>query len=423
MPIEVRRPKLSRYLEGIVFRCHNCTFTCGSAENLQLHMMKHDDIKPYKCRLCFFDCSRLSDLEAHLSEKHQVVRNHELVGQVSLDQLEERVGRMPGYEEEPLSDSEHLISDWAMVKTEEVVTDCDEIPEETQAKHSAENDPMEKITLKMEDDTNWSLLDHQNENAQLMAQTYELDQQEQTVTGFLPEQRTDDLLDQNISGGRESEGCNSPEKEQPTTEKVAETVPGVSEASIPKMHEKVDQEGEVEKMLERESSISSTEIMKEKSLENNIKTQFKKDLLTLGSNCAELKVSHAEGSGVSLRGAPVAELRNSENRDPYGEMPVLENEFFKKEMDSPGCCKEEEQSDDPEPNPEDECTDEEQDEGDGIKDPDTSHVSKGALDVTDSSTEKHFLLNTEDKQFTCDLCGRNLMNSSDLQHHVVRHGL
>uniref|UniRef100_A0A087XQ85 C2H2-type domain-containing protein n=1 Tax=Poecilia formosa TaxID=48698 RepID=A0A087XQ85_POEFO len=89
MPIEVRRPKLSRYLQGIVFRCHKCTFSSGSAENLRLHMMRHDDVKPYKCRLCYFDCTRLTDLEAHLSDKHQVLRNHELVGQVSLDQLED----------------------------------------------------------------------------------------------------------------------------------------------------------------------------------------------------------------------------------------------------------------------------------------------------------------------------------------------
>lgn len=72
MPIEVRRPKLSRYLQGIVFRCHKCTFTSGSPENLRLHMTRHDDIKPYKCRLCYFDCTQLGDLEAHLSDKHQV---------------------------------------------------------------------------------------------------------------------------------------------------------------------------------------------------------------------------------------------------------------------------------------------------------------------------------------------------------------
>lgn len=72
IPIEPCRPQLSRYLQGIVLRCHKCTFTSGSVESLRLHMAKHDDIKPYKCRLCYFDCTQLSDLEAHLSDKHQV---------------------------------------------------------------------------------------------------------------------------------------------------------------------------------------------------------------------------------------------------------------------------------------------------------------------------------------------------------------
>ncbi|KAK7934358.1 hypothetical protein WMY93_005254 [Mugilogobius chulae] len=60
----------------------------GTAESLNLHMAKHNDLKPFKCRLCYFDCTQLKDLEAHLCDKHQVVRNHQLVGQVSLDQLE-----------------------------------------------------------------------------------------------------------------------------------------------------------------------------------------------------------------------------------------------------------------------------------------------------------------------------------------------
>uniref|UniRef100_A0A3B5A958 Zinc finger protein 462-like n=1 Tax=Stegastes partitus TaxID=144197 RepID=A0A3B5A958_9TELE len=72
VPIEVRRSKLSHYLRGVVFRCHKCTFTSGSADSLRLHMTRHDDIKPYKCRLCYFDCTRLGDLEEHLSDKHQV---------------------------------------------------------------------------------------------------------------------------------------------------------------------------------------------------------------------------------------------------------------------------------------------------------------------------------------------------------------
>lgn len=72
VPIEPCRPHLSRYLQGIVHRCHKCTFTSGSAEILRLHVTKHDNVNPYKCRLCYFDCTQLGDLEAHLSDKHQV---------------------------------------------------------------------------------------------------------------------------------------------------------------------------------------------------------------------------------------------------------------------------------------------------------------------------------------------------------------
>ncbi|XP_029365766.1 zinc finger protein 462-like isoform X2 [Echeneis naucrates] len=127
VPIEVRRPKLSRYLQGIVFRCHKCTFTSGSAENLRLHTMRHDDIKPYKCRLCYFNCTQLSNLEAHLTDKHQVLRNLELVGEVSLEQLEARVGRMPEEEEQPLNPEDH-ISEHEDAETEE-----------TQAENPTEN--------------------------------------------------------------------------------------------------------------------------------------------------------------------------------------------------------------------------------------------------------------------------------------------
>lgn len=298
------------------------------------------------------------------------MRNHELVGQVSLDQLEARAGRMPGYEEEPPSDSEHLSSDRVIVKTEEIVTNCDEIPEENQARYTEENDIVENITLKMEDDTNESLSSGlQDENAKITAMKHELDQQEQAVTGFLPEQRTDDLVDQSICEGKESEDRNSPEKEQSTNEEAAQATSKLSEASITEIHTKENQDGEVERLMEGDSSISTTENMKE----NSIKTQLTKDLLTLGPNCAQLKVSHVEGSSVSLKEGPVSEQRNSEIRDPYGEMPVLEKECFKKELDSQSCCEEEDQGDHSDVG----HTDQEHDEGDGIKDPDQPRVSKG----------------------------------------------
>ena len=72
VPIELRRPKLSRYLVGVVFRCQECTFTCGSAGTLRTHALKHGPVGPYACRLCYFHCPRLSQLEAHLCDKHQV---------------------------------------------------------------------------------------------------------------------------------------------------------------------------------------------------------------------------------------------------------------------------------------------------------------------------------------------------------------
>ncbi|CAL8335202.1 unnamed protein product [Gadus morhua 'NCC'] len=92
VPIELRRPRLSRYLADVVFRCQECTFTCGSAGALGAHALKHGPAGPYACRLCYFRCPRLSLLEAHLWDKHQVERNHELVGQVNLDHLGGRSG-------------------------------------------------------------------------------------------------------------------------------------------------------------------------------------------------------------------------------------------------------------------------------------------------------------------------------------------
>ncbi|XP_058492365.1 zinc finger protein 462-like isoform X1 [Solea solea] len=108
--VEVRRPKLSRYLQGVVFRCHRCTFSCGNGDSLQAHMKRHDDVRPYRCRLCYYDCTLLSHLEAHLCHKHQIVRNHELVGQVMLDQLEAGVSRSDE-EEESLSNKVTVPSD------------------------------------------------------------------------------------------------------------------------------------------------------------------------------------------------------------------------------------------------------------------------------------------------------------------------
>ncbi|KAJ8415610.1 hypothetical protein AAFF_G00425900 [Aldrovandia affinis] len=96
VPLEVCRSKLSRHLQGVVFRCHKCTFTCSSDEALQLHIRKHDELKPYKCELCFYDSKQCEDLVAHLHVEHKVIRNFELVGRINLDQLEATKGKLVG---------------------------------------------------------------------------------------------------------------------------------------------------------------------------------------------------------------------------------------------------------------------------------------------------------------------------------------
>ncbi|XP_064356286.1 zinc finger protein 462-like isoform X3 [Dromaius novaehollandiae] len=93
VPIEVCRSKLSKYLQGVVFRCDKCTFTCSSDESLQQHIEKHNELKPYKCQLCYYETKHTEELDAHLRDEHKVSRNFELVGRVNLDQLEQLKGK------------------------------------------------------------------------------------------------------------------------------------------------------------------------------------------------------------------------------------------------------------------------------------------------------------------------------------------
>ncbi|XP_076997270.1 zinc finger protein 462 isoform X3 [Tamandua tetradactyla] len=94
VPIEVCRSKLSKYLQGVVFRCDKCTFTCSSDESLQQHIEKHNELKPYKCQLCYYETKHTEELDSHLRDEHKVTRNFELVGRVNLDQLEQMKEKM-----------------------------------------------------------------------------------------------------------------------------------------------------------------------------------------------------------------------------------------------------------------------------------------------------------------------------------------
>lgn len=73
VPIEVCRSKLSKYLQGVVFRCDKCTFTCSSDESLQQHIEKHNELKPYKCQLCYYETKHTEELDIHLRDEHKVL--------------------------------------------------------------------------------------------------------------------------------------------------------------------------------------------------------------------------------------------------------------------------------------------------------------------------------------------------------------
>nr|XP_019937597.1 PREDICTED: zinc finger protein 462 [Paralichthys olivaceus]XP_019937598.1 PREDICTED: zinc finger protein 462 [Paralichthys olivaceus] len=118
-PLEVSRSKLSRHLQGLVFRCHKCTFTCSSDQALQLHLQKHAEIKPYQCQLCYYDSSRRSQLEEHLRLEHKVIRNFELMGRVNLDQLEMIKEQGSSAEEEEERDMMQMVMDGDLAAEEE----------------------------------------------------------------------------------------------------------------------------------------------------------------------------------------------------------------------------------------------------------------------------------------------------------------
>lgn len=164
-PLEVSRSKLSRHLQGLVFRCHKCTFTCSSDQALQLHLQKHAEIKPYQCQLCYYDTNRRIQLEDHLRLEHKVIRNFELMGRVNLDQLdmikdqgssaeeeeEEREtmemvsdGKVALEEEEEEAEEENDDNDVGMEIIENVVEGQTEMDDE-EMEENVEDDEVEEV--------------------------------------------------------------------------------------------------------------------------------------------------------------------------------------------------------------------------------------------------------------------------------------
>ncbi|XP_037835200.1 zinc finger protein 462 isoform X2 [Kryptolebias marmoratus] len=148
-PLEVSRSKLSRHLEGLVFRCHKCTFTCSSDHALQLHLQKHDEIKPYQCQLCYYDSSRRSQLEEHLRLEHKVIRNFELMGRVNLDQLEMIQEQESSTDEEEDREMMEMVVDGQATLEEE---DDDDDGDDEEEEELEDDDEGMEILENLEDD-------------------------------------------------------------------------------------------------------------------------------------------------------------------------------------------------------------------------------------------------------------------------------
>ncbi|KAL6114756.1 uncharacterized protein ACO6RY_05444 [Pungitius sinensis] len=403
VPIEVQRPRLSRYLQGVVFRCHKCTFSCGGADNLRSHMARHDDVKPYRCRLCYFDCPRLSDLEAHLSDKHQVVRNHELVGQVSLDQLQAAVGRMP--EEEPSSNLERR-NDGS--EDEETEADRQEGPLEA----GAEGVPRGGRAPQAEEASRERVCSG--------------DMQESPIEGYVW-----DLQSKKAKPNAAVLCVRQKEEEASLTHGPTPGVLGICRTEVQPGAVKDDQTeaelappGERGVKAEAVSALAATNPTQADSGGPRGGLGAAGPLLTLPPRCAQAKTSDPESSRVSFKNCKKEQEQHPKDisgggREPYGDMPVLEKEYLKVELQPLGCCKTEDESARLEPKQEKKEEEEEEfsndkenrctelkHEGEGVKKSGSPLVARG-----------------DGRRFTCEFCGRHLASAADLEQHAARHGL
>ncbi|XP_029999605.1 zinc finger protein 462-like isoform X2 [Sphaeramia orbicularis] len=462
MPIQVRRPKLSRYLQGIVFRCHKCTFTSASAENLRLHMMRHDDIKPFRCRLCYFDCSRLNDLEAHLCDKHQVVRNHELVGQVSLDMLSAQISRPPEEEEE-----EELLCN--LETDTEFVTACNELQKGTEEKNivQIEHSYCEKesysescvLKLQHEDDAKQiTAVKEMPERAAIRGITHT--KKTEGIQIAECEDLSDPMKDMQMNEDQDQPKLRGSEDDavQPKDEAADKSSSNHGELDEKnKMHIKTLQDGSQSIEAKMEDDVlhdiflldnggSGLKVEKKAVVEDNGLNLDKTSVtLTLKSfivpACSSMQlINHymqpdKGSSGVSVTNSDKEQTQSQANgdklMDAYGEMPVLENEYLKEEMPHLHHFTEISHSDRVEDTDDDllsddaenGCTDQQNGGEDGVKEEENKSVPEGDFADTKAQVKALCSPSTEEKLFTCELCGRSLDNRSELERHVLRHGM
>ncbi|XP_061589563.1 zinc finger protein 462 [Cololabis saira] len=200
-PLEVSRSKLSRHLQGLVFRCHKCTFTCSSDQSLQMHLQKHEEVKPYQCQLCYYDSSRRSQLEEHLRLEHKVLRNFELMGRVNLDKLEKVKEQESSTEEDEERDVKEMLVEGQAALQEE---------EEEEEEEEEDIDEAEEME---DDDKAMVMLENMEENQrELDGGFMEENIQEQEDEGEEEEEEEEEE--------REEEGKDVVEEEKPALQEV-----------------------------------------------------------------------------------------------------------------------------------------------------------------------------------------------------------
>ncbi|KAI4893997.1 hypothetical protein NFI96_014599 [Prochilodus magdalenae] len=176
VPLEVSRSKLSRHLEGLVFRCHKCTFTCSSDESLQQHIHKHEELKPYQCQLCYYDTKHRQQLENHLRDEHKVIRNFELMGRVNLDQLEalqEKINSMSSAEEEG-----EEIEEMAVAEEEE---EDEEEEEEVVEQVAVEDEEEEEAVAVVDEEEPVAIREEEEEETVAVEEEEEEEEEEEVV--------------------------------------------------------------------------------------------------------------------------------------------------------------------------------------------------------------------------------------------------
>lgn len=318
------------------------------------------------------------------------------MGQVSLDQLQARGGKTPEEEEEEPSSNNNDSED---VETEEFVSDCNE----TQAENPAENNTREKTTLQTEEACQKQEQDGQNEENPAESSVSDL-QCENTQQNSAVQEKQDpqeQAAEEAAEGGSTTcgvtaeQGAHNKAQKHRTLDIDAKLIHNI-QLYIHKTHRRAEQDTTV-KTEDIETDVVDN-IQSEKILldakNKTISAQAKKnemqanDSRALESFTAE---RHFSDTFTNCKQEVHHQEHTDEVRDRYEDMPELENEYLKEEMQPLGCCKEEDENDhlEEKQDREDEMiteddenrgtTQKQEEEEDGMEEAGDTHVPKGKI--------------------------------------------